>query len=151
MKHFRDRLQSLRYAFHRYMTPFIEFLDELQEARGAIRLTYPPTHRTFIDEVGMRGAQNRQWYFVCIINLGSKHRLEIGGEAILNETFVEPLGIRRNECEVLSDADLIVTINFFLDSVWDAISTLWPTKYGSSTSDGGGPRVPISGSGGCRV
>jgi hypothetical protein len=93
------------------MTPFVEFLDKLQEARDAIRLTYPPTRRTFIDEIGMRGAQDRQWYFVCIINLGPEHRLEIGGEAVLDETFVEPLGIGRNEREVVSDTDLVIAMS----------------------------------------
>ena len=161
MEYFRERLQSLRYAFHRHMTPFIEFLDKFQEARDTIRLTYPPTHRAFIDEIGMRGAQDSQGYFICIINLGSKHRLEIDGEAVLNETFVEPLGIGGNKCEVVSDTDLVVAIKFFLACLQDAITTcncvrvvldtLWPAKDGSPTSDGDGSRMPSGRSRCCRV
>jgi hypothetical protein len=161
MEYFRERLQSLRYAFHRHITPFIEFLDKFQEARDTIRLTYPPTHRTFIDEIGMRGTQDSQGYFVCIINLGSKHRLEIDGEAVLNETFIEPLGIGGNKCEVVSDTDLVVAIKFFLDYLRDGITTynhvrvilgtLWPAKDGSPTSDRDSSRMPIGRSRRCRV
>ena len=142
------------------MTPFIEFLDKFQEARDTIRLTYPPTHRAFIGEVGMRGAQDSQGYFVRIINLGSKHRLEIDGEAVLNETLVEPPGIGGNKCEVVSDTDLVVANKFFLclreaittcNCARVVLGTLWPAKDRSSTSDGGGSRMPIGLSRRCRV
>jgi hypothetical protein len=71
----------------------------------------------------MRRGQDPKRDFIAVVYFWAKHNLEVSEETVLEEPFVEFLGVRGDVGEVVSDGDLIVADDIVLQSVSVVVQT----------------------------
>jgi hypothetical protein len=115
--------KGLWYTFERNVLPLVELLDKIKEAHCTIRMPYPPSQCAFVEQVQMRRGQDPKRDLIAVVYFRAKHNLEVSEEAVLEEPFVEFLGVRGDVGEVVSDGDLIVADDIVLQSVSVVVQT----------------------------